>query len=106
MPPRGGACHTYRVNLTPGIAFARSSTAALRLVKRCILRNMPKVLKDKRHRRNRHNSEPAEYRLLTYAALGQIRKVVKLFDRHADLDVNFYDAHGHTALHQVKTNDF
>ena len=67
---------------------------------------MPKAPKNKRKRRSRHDGEPAEYRLLTFAALGQKRKVSKLFDRHADLDVNFYDAHGHTALHQVRPNGF
>lgn len=68
--------------------------------------SMPKAHKVKRNKRSRHDGEPAEYRMLTYAALGQKRKVAKLFDRHADLDVNFYDAHGCTALHQVQPNCF
>lgn len=66
---------------------------------------MPKAHKDKRTKRSRHDGEPAEYRLLTYAALGQKRKIAKLFDKHAELDVNFYDAHGYTALHQVSADD-
>lgn len=62
---------------------------------------MPKEHKEKGHKHSKRGREPAEYRLLTYAALGQQRKVAKLFERHSDLDVNFYDAHGNTALHQV-----
>ncbi|KAL3153311.1 hypothetical protein ABBQ38_011655 [Trebouxia sp. C0009 RCD-2024] len=60
---------------------------------------MPKAHKDKR-KRSRRDDEPAEYRLLTYAALGQTRKVAKLLNKHTDLDINFFDAHGCTALHQ------
>lgn len=60
---------------------------------------MPKAHKHRKH--YRHSSEPVEYKLLTYAALGQQRKVVKLFDRNAGIDVNFFDAHGLTSLHQV-----
>ena len=93
----------------PGVLWRDTRTAQLltplRSVERCILRNMPKAHKEKRNKRSRHNGDPAEYRLLTYAALGQKRKVAKLFDRHAELDVNFYDAHGYTALHQVNVND-
>ncbi len=64
---------------------------------------MPKRRKDKHHKHCSRSNEPSEYKLLTYAALGQHSKVAKLLTKHADLDINFYDAHGNTALHQVFT---
>ena len=60
---------------------------------------MPKSRKEKHHKHS--SSEPIEYKLLTYAALGKHSKVAKLFAKHPEVDINFYDAHGNTALHQV-----
>ena len=62
---------------------------------------MPKAPKEKHRKRSTRSNEPAEYRLLTYAALGSHRKMSKLLKKHPQLDINFYDAHGSTALHQV-----
>ena len=65
---------------------------------------MPKRRREKHHKHSKSNSEPLEYKLLTYAALGKETKVGKLLAKHTGLDVNFYDAHGNTALHQVNGN--
>ena len=62
---------------------------------------MPKERKDKHHKRSKQSRTSVEYKLLTYAALGQQSKITRLFSKQQDLDVNFYDAHGSTALHQV-----
>lgn len=100
------ACSKYtKINTTSNtndvaidMSVTRSRCSASAAV---ILRSMPKAHKDKR-KRSRRDDEPAEYRLLTYAALGQTRKVAKLLNKHTDLDINFFDAHGCTALHQVR----
>ncbi|DBB11312.1 TPA: hypothetical protein ACH3X3_006741 [Trebouxia sp. C0006] len=62
---------------------------------------MPKRRREKHHKHSKSSSEPLEYKLLTYAALGKETKVGKLLARHTRLDVNFFDAHGNTALHQA-----
>ncbi len=62
---------------------------------------MPKGRREKHRKHSKSSSEPLEYKLLTYAALGKETKVGKLLAKHTGLDVNFYDAHGNTALHQV-----
>ncbi len=62
---------------------------------------MPKRRREKHHKHSKSSSEPLEYKLLTYAALGKETKVGKLLAKHTGLDVNFFDAHGNTALHQV-----
>ena len=62
---------------------------------------MPKGRREKHHKHSKSGSEPLEYKLLTYAALGKVTKLGKLLAKHTGLDVNFFDAHGNTALHQV-----
>ena len=62
---------------------------------------MPKRRREKHHKHSKSSSEPLEYKLLTYAALGKEAKVEKLLAKPTGLDVNFYDAHGNTALHEV-----
>ena len=40
-------------------------------------------------------------KLLSLAAEGKHRKIAKLLQKHASLDVNAYNSEGLTALHQV-----
>ena len=63
---------------------------------------MPKASKEKSRKRksNKHGPAP-EYKLLTYAALGQYNKLLKLLQKRSDIDVDFYDAQGNTPLHEV-----
>lgn len=61
----------------------------------------------KKHRKqSKHSRDPYEYKLLTYAALGQHKKIVRLLAKHPHLDVNFYDAQGDTALHKARQAGF
>ena len=63
---------------------------------------MTKSDKEKRrkHKRSKHGASP-EYKLLTYCALGQYNKLRKLLQKHPTVDLEFFDPHGNTALHEV-----
>lgn len=65
---------------------------------------MPKASKEARHKQksSKHGMSP-EYKLLNYAALGQYNKLRKLLHKRSHVDVDFYDAQGNTALHEVCT---
>ena len=63
---------------------------------------MPRASKEKGHKRKRSkHGAPSEYKLLTYAALGQYNKLIKLLQKRSGIDIDFYDAQGNTPLHEV-----
>ncbi|KAK9823330.1 hypothetical protein WJX72_001970 [[Myrmecia] bisecta] len=55
----------------------------------------------KRKKEKRDGSGRSEYKLLLYAALGDIGKLKKLISRHPQVNLDVFDAEGNTPLHQA-----